>query len=108
MNRADKLLAVLSDGREHSRHDVFEAYGFMLTNNAAAELRARGYDVQHRRKDGVDTYKLAALNPDGFPPAGAGPILPEPSGLSASPTDGGETQDGDALIVHPSQLSVFA
>lgn len=58
MNRADKLLAVLQDGRAHSRQDVFDAYGFCLTNNAASELRARGYDVEHRRKDGLDTYRL--------------------------------------------------
>lgn len=74
MNRADRLLSVLRDGREHSRQDVFDAVGFMLTNNAAAELRAAGHSVTHRRKNGVDIYQwrpsldAASATPQANPP----------------------------------------
>jgi len=61
VNRADKMLEVLRDGRPHTRRDLFERCGFFLTNNAAAELRARGYDVRQSRArvDGVIVYSYA-------------------------------------------------
>jgi hypothetical protein len=47
--RAATMLAVLADGKEHTRADIFKASGkFFLTNNAAAELRSKGYDVRSR------------------------------------------------------------
>ena len=58
MNRADRMLEVLRDGRPHSRREIFDRAGFMLTNNAASELRARGLDVRQWREDGVYVYKL--------------------------------------------------
>ncbi len=49
--RAAAMLAVLSDGRKHTRADIFKASGqFFLTNNAAAELRAQGYDVRKEQQ----------------------------------------------------------
>lgn len=68
MNRADLLHSVLKDGRRHSRRDIFDRVGFMLTNNAASELRARGVDVTHTREGRVDFYSLngaAGLPEDG-------------------------------------------
>ena len=62
MNRADRMLAVLRDGREHSRQDIFDRAGFMLTNNAASELRAQGHNVIHSKRDGLDVYQLAPLS----------------------------------------------
>jgi len=57
MNRADKMLAVLQDGRSHSRHDIWRDAGeFFLTNNAASELRLRGLNVAYDKAD--DTYQL--------------------------------------------------
>lgn len=54
-SRAAAMLAVLRDGREHSRHEIFRRTGrFFMTNNAAHELRRQGYAVKQRR-DG-DTY----------------------------------------------------
>lgn len=57
-NRADLMLEVLRDGGVHSRTEIFERVGFMLTNNAAAELRARGYTVEHRVERGNHVYQL--------------------------------------------------
>jgi hypothetical protein len=59
VNRADKLHKILSDGRPHSRQEIFESVGFMLTNNAASELRARGVDVEHHVDNGLHIYRLA-------------------------------------------------
>lgn len=103
MNRADKLLSVLQDGREHSRADVFQAYGFMLTNNAASELRARGYEVEHRKKDGLDTYRLALEATD---PAllGVGPI--DTGSVASSAPDLAAAAEDGALDLHPDQLSL--
>lgn len=62
MNRAAKLHSVLRDGNPHSRRDIFERVGFMLTNNAASELRAEGFNVVHEvvsmRGERVDFYQL--------------------------------------------------
>lgn len=56
MNRADRLYSVLRDGRKHSRQEIFDAVGYMLTNNAASELRARGHDVRHLVERRLDVY----------------------------------------------------
>ena len=63
MNRADKMLSVLRDGKPHSRRDIFDRIGFLLTNNAAAELRAQGHDVRQSREqvDGVTVYSYRLL-----------------------------------------------
>lgn len=61
MNRADKMLSVLKDGRTYSRLEIMERVGFMMTNNAAAELRARGVRVEHRKEKGVDVYQLVGV-----------------------------------------------
>jgi hypothetical protein len=80
VNRAELLLSVLADGRPHSRHEVFERVGFMLTNNAASELRARGYDVEHKVDGGLHTYHLASLLEGGAPNERAsGPEQPAPA-----------------------------
>jgi hypothetical protein len=113
MNRADKLLVVLQDGREHSRGDVFHAYGFMLTNNAASELRARGYDVQHRRRDGVDTYQLVSLDASSSDASSfLGDVAEEASsGLSNQPHADApaftEPELDGGPLVHPLQPALF-
>jgi len=62
VNRAQKMLEVLADGQPHSQRELWERGGFYLTNNAAAELRAQGYDVRYsqERIDGkrVHFYRL--------------------------------------------------
>lgn len=59
--RAAAMLAVLSDGRLHSREEIFAKAGrFFLTNNAASQLRALGHDVRMERVSGtVYGYRLA-------------------------------------------------
>lgn len=58
MNRADALLSCLKDGQPWTRRDIFDRVGFMLTNNAASELRARGIDVTHEVRRGEHVYRL--------------------------------------------------
>lgn len=80
VSRADRMLEVLKDGRPHSREEIFERVGFMLTNNAASELRARGVEVDHRVERRIHVYQLvggldeaaAALSP-GEPSAASDP-----------------------------------
>lgn len=114
MNRADKLFAVLRDGREHSRQDVFDAEGFMLTNNAAAELRARGYDVRHRRRGGLDMYQLVgSLDALAHTAASALPPSGRDGGAGASSeqaqSDIGEDDGQLALLLPwPGQLAIEA
>jgi hypothetical protein len=108
VNRADLLLSVLRDGRPHSRQDVFDAVGFMLTNNAASELRAQGHNILHSIDGGLHTYQLSSLLEEGDPnePDGAlavddivamSPVpqagrRPEP----ASPSSSGDAHPADA------------
>lgn len=72
MNRADRMLVVLGDGRPHSRREIFDRAGFMLTNNAASELRAQGHDVRQWREKGVYFYRLVALSEEAREGHGAG------------------------------------
>lgn len=58
MNRADRMLAVLIDGRPHTRHDIQFRKGYFLTNNAASELRKRGLIVNHWKEGRTDYYQL--------------------------------------------------
>jgi hypothetical protein len=62
VNRATRMFEVLRDGQRHSRRDLIERCGFFLTNNAASELRAQGYDVEQTRErvngDVVYFYRL--------------------------------------------------
>lgn len=76
MNRASLMLAALEGNHWRSRLDIFEHAGrFFLTNNAASELRALGYDVEERRFQGNYEYRLLS------------PTAPaeEPDGLSLLP-----------------------
>ncbi len=59
--RAAAMLSVLADGRKRSRDEIFEAAGrFFLTNNAASELRAKGYDVRQGREGKLYVYWLVS------------------------------------------------
>lgn len=65
VNRAERMLEVLRDGRPHSRQEIFEAAGgFFLTNNAASELRKQGYEISQRRERGVYVYQLVTADED--------------------------------------------
>lgn len=65
VGRADRMLEVLRDGRARSRQEIFEAAGgFFLTNNAASELRKRGYQIAQRKERGVYVYQLVGDTSD--------------------------------------------
>lgn len=58
-SRAAAMLDVLRDGKRHSRAEIFRLTGrFFLTNNAAAELRKAGHDVECASEHGVIVYWL--------------------------------------------------
>jgi len=65
VNRSTRLYEVLRDGRVHSRDEIFHRAGFMLTNNAASELReqleSRGLGVVHTVEHRVDCYQIVSL-----------------------------------------------
>ena len=65
VNRANRLHEVLRDGRVHSRDEIFHRAGFMLTNNAASELRdqleSQGLGVVHTVEHRVDCYQVVRL-----------------------------------------------
>lgn len=99
MNRADRMYKLLQDRRPHSRRELHEAGGFYLTNNAASELRTRGFNVaQHVRViDGrrVWYYQLVDL-PTADADADASP--------SASTTSVAGSSDGMGLPPPASSL----
>lgn len=121
MNRADKMLAVLRDGRIHTRHDIWRAVGeFFLTNNAACELRARGLDVFYDKSE--DTYRLCgSLDAAATAPTAVGPPDPLPgrvlAAASSEPSNPGEAHEasddrsaprdgGSLLLLFPENVSV--
>ena len=63
-SRASRLYRVLRDREPHTRREVFEREGFMLTNNAAAELRpdlrVDGLEIVFDQK--ADSYQIVPLN----------------------------------------------
>lgn len=100
MNRADKMLAVLQDGRKHTRHDIFRAAGeFFLTNNAASELRGRGVDVRHGKQDGADVYWLEQLDDPADSPQGRvdPPLSPAGSSSCTEPSADIPSWDGGTV-----------
>lgn len=62
VSRADRMFEVLRDGQPHSREEIFERVGFMLTNNAAAELRERGYEIESWQERRIFIYQLVGLD----------------------------------------------
>lgn len=107
MNRADLLLSVLQDGREHSREDIVGKVGFFLTNNAASELRARGINVTHRVRDGLHVYSLSAatgdpLGPSPHPVAALNELAessPNPNVADGAPTCPLRDSDAGQLVL---------
>lgn len=113
MNRAQLMLSVLqSADRPFSRDEIFSRVGHMLTNNAASELRARGYDVvrsQQRDPSGdgwIYFYRLAGVLPS---EAGVDAAMPGSVGRSPATTasDARSTdelspsRDADAVTSEP-------
>jgi biotin operon repressor len=82
VNRAELLLSVLKDGKPHSRRDIAERVGWFLTNNAASELRKRGFVIEHKLVKGHHVYTLLSeggSHPHSSDPAGWGQPLSESS-----------------------------
>ena len=101
VNRADRMLAVLSSApRAFSRDEIFQRCGsFFLTNNAASELRARGYKVRRSTDStGAETiylYELVGDLPetDGDDPSVSGSSATACVGSSSSPPPAAAVQD---------------
>lgn len=87
-SRAQALLDVLEDGRRYRREDIFRiTERFFLTNNAAAELRAAGYDVRHEQDGDVHIYWLASTASPAEPEVPTLPVAALPP-ESESPASG--------------------
>lgn len=99
MNRADRLLAVLKDGRPHSRREIQERAGFFLTNNAASELRKQGHKIEQHREGDLYLYTLTSPLREGDPPTSARRrVEGSPSLSGASLRDVHGERDGQAPL----------
>jgi len=58
--RLQRVLALLSDGREHSTRDIIMRAQVCAVNSIIAELRANGLPVTCRVCGGVYLYRLGA------------------------------------------------
>lgn len=106
MNRADRMLAVLaSEPRPFTRAEIFAEAGFMLTNNAASELRARGLVVERTQTAGpggetIYMYELVGSLGEPDPQGEATVSLTEghamPDSVSGSPSE-----DDEAPLLRP-------
>lgn len=109
MNRADRMYAVLKDGRWHSHADFNAAVPpekWYLKNNASSELRKRGYVIDEQVIDGQHCYRLRGrLNePDGA--AQARGDLMSSAGTAGTPSSDGSPLGSRSLHVSGS-LSLF-
>ena len=50
--RLMRVLRLLSDGREHSSREIQQGADTVAAGTCVSELRAAGYEVECRRKDG--------------------------------------------------------
>lgn len=70
MTHNEKVLALLSDGKPHSHHEIYGL--FVIGHSRIADLRKRGHVIESWR-DGDDyLYQLCAGEPSGS--------LPQPDG----------------------------
>jgi hypothetical protein len=85
------MLAALEDGEWHERQEILShSERFYLTNNAAAELRAKGYTIEHVKRGRDEDWYLLAARPGesvdgGLKEASAGHGPHPPAGVSLSP-----------------------
>lgn len=113
MNRADRMLAVLSsEPRPFTRAEIFAAAGFMLTNNAASELRARGLGVERTQTAGpggsetIYSYELVGSLGEQSETREPTSCLPA-EGLPESATDCSPSEN-DLSLTRPEQKQSFS
>ena len=56
--RLQRVLAVLSDGGEHTTFEIIQSAGVCAVNSIVAELRANGYRITCRRQGDRWWYRL--------------------------------------------------
>lgn len=95
MTHCDRLLDVLSDGNEHDHLELYRLG--MIVHSRVADLRKRGYLIEHRREQHTSFYRLVGRLDDahrepqpgllaGSAPSLAQTVEPSDEGfLSASP-----------------------
>lgn len=74
MTHCERVLALLSDGREHSHHELYALN--VVAHSRVADLRRKGYEITHRREGDTSVYQLVS-SPEQTPQA------QEPSVLGA-------------------------
>ena len=100
MNRADRMLECLSIPTKEwwTRSELFARRGtFYLTNNAASELRDRGYEVEKRYHQGNWEYRLLS---DGRETNGASGTSSPDESLVAPIAEGSDGQLAFATSVN--------
>jgi hypothetical protein len=106
-NRASRLYRVLRDRKAHTRREIFDREGFLLTNNAAAELRADleadGLGVVFDCK--ADSYQIISL--DGEVEEGGNDATSSPvaDGMDSGPPSSTSSQLGPAEAERESDWS---
>jgi hypothetical protein len=97
-SQCSRIVAFLSDGREHSMSDIHRAVGFCRLNSRMSELRSRGFGIECRRDGGDYLYTLthdptqrveATTTPEGAKgwgdPAGSAHVRTGGHGLDVAP-----------------------
>jgi hypothetical protein len=100
VTQCQRILALLSDGRPHSHHELY-ALG-CVAHSRVSELRKRGYRIDQWKDGNLYLYRLlgesAATEPDAFP------VTARPTGG----TVGASTADSPSEPVQPSLFEAAA
>lgn len=81
MTGCERILALLSDGRQHSHHELYALN--VIVHSRVAELRKRGHDIECSRDGDIYSYRLLTSLEE--PPRLAGPGGSSSEGPSTSP-----------------------
>lgn len=108
MTHCERLLAVLSDGREHDHHELYALN--MIVHSRVADLRRRGYVIEHRRDGELSLYRLVGSldeTQDGSQCGADGTCVsssaPPSVGAAISPVAGGALPPS----TEPAQLAIW-
>ena len=95
MTHNEKVLALLSDGKPHTHHEIYGLY--VIGHSRIADLRKRGHVIESWR-DGDDyLYQLCAGEPS----------APSPR-LTADSSEESEARLGTPSLASPAQLTLEA
>ena len=97
MTHCERVLELLSDGREHSHHELYALN--VVAHSRVAELRKRGYTINQRRvvgSDGEPDYLYSLCDARAAERLG-------PDGSLASQSEGGDPDQASGSASPPKQ-----